>query len=296
MMRSRSPSPHPLGAVSRMVALGDSFTEGLEDVREDGTYRGWADLVAEDLASRNPGLRYANLAVRGRRLARIRDEQVSRAVAMRPDLVTLAAGGNDIIGFRCDVAALAEELHVVLCRLVATGATVVAFAGFDPRGRLPMGRLIAARAMAYNSAVLGSAQELGVHAVDLWNLGELYQDQMWAPDRLHLSAEGHAVVAAAVLTELGTTATARESVAEQVAVEAARLRWVAARRDDATWFRTHFAPWVGRQVRGRSTGDLVEPKRAELAELSTGSIDLRDPRHLPAQRDGRARTGAGGRD
>jgi hypothetical protein len=28
------------------VALGDSFTEGLDDVRPDGSYRGWADLGA----------------------------------------------------------------------------------------------------------------------------------------------------------------------------------------------------------------------------------------------------------
>jgi lysophospholipase L1-like esterase len=81
-----------------MVALGDSFTEGLEDEGPDGRYRGWADLVAGELATRNPEFRYANLAVRGRRLARIRDEQVPRALAMQPDLVTLSGGGNDIIG------------------------------------------------------------------------------------------------------------------------------------------------------------------------------------------------------
>src|SRR5262245_26647374 len=32
---------------SRYVALGDSFTEGLDDPNPDGTYRGWADRVAE---------------------------------------------------------------------------------------------------------------------------------------------------------------------------------------------------------------------------------------------------------
>jgi hypothetical protein len=31
--------------------------------------------------------------------------------------------------------------------------------------------------------------------------------------------------------------------------------------------RSYFAPWVGRQVRGRSAGDLIEPKRAELTML-----------------------------
>jgi hypothetical protein len=88
-----------------------------------------------------------------------------------------------------------------------------------------------------------------------------------APDRLHLSSNGHAVVAAAVLAELGVTPHDQVSVAAAEAAEAARRRWVSARRDDATWVRSYFAPWVGRQVRGRSAGDLVEPKRAQLTTL-----------------------------
>jgi lysophospholipase L1-like esterase len=82
------------------VAIGDSFTEGLDDRRPDGTYRGWADLVAGELAEGTPGFRYANLAVRGRRFQRIRNEQLPLVEAMAPSLVTVSAGGNDIIGFR----------------------------------------------------------------------------------------------------------------------------------------------------------------------------------------------------
>jgi lysophospholipase L1-like esterase len=234
-----------------MVALGDSFTEGLEDEGPDGRYRGWADLVAGELATRNPEFRYANLAVRGRRLARIRDEQVPRALAMQPDLVTLSGGGNDIIGFRCDVPALSRMLHEVLNRLAGTGATVIALAGFDPRGRLPLGRVLAARAAAYNDALADSADQVGARVVDLWHQADLYQDVMWASDRLHLSSRGHAVVAA----------------------EAVRRDWVSARRADAAWVRTYFAPWVARQVRGRSAGDLVEPKRGKLTVLPTVSAD-----------------------
>jgi lysophospholipase L1-like esterase len=256
-----------------MVALGDSFTEGLEDEGPDGRYRGWADLVAGELATRNPEFRYANLAVRGRRLARIRDEQVPRALTMQPDLVTLSGGGNDIIGFRCDVPALSRMLHEVLNRLAGTGATVIAFAGFDPRGRLPLGRVLAARAAAYNDALADSADQVGARVVDLWHQADLYQDVMWASDRLHLSSRGHAVVAAAVLDELGVTRTARPSVAAQAAAEAVRRDWVSARRADAAWVRTYFAPWVARQVRGRSAGDLVEPKRAKLTVLPTVSAD-----------------------
>ena len=49
------------------VALGDSFTEGLEDdLGPDGRHLGWADRVAAALATHEGGLRYANLAVRGK--------------------------------------------------------------------------------------------------------------------------------------------------------------------------------------------------------------------------------------
>ena len=52
--------------IGSFVALGDSFTEGLGDfTADDGGYRGWADRFAEQLAAAQPGLRYANLAVRG---------------------------------------------------------------------------------------------------------------------------------------------------------------------------------------------------------------------------------------
>ncbi|MGW0150807.1 SGNH/GDSL hydrolase family protein [Streptomyces sp. NPDC003333] len=48
------------------VAVGDSFTEGMDDAYPDGTYRGWADLVATRLAAEaGPDFGYANLAIRG---------------------------------------------------------------------------------------------------------------------------------------------------------------------------------------------------------------------------------------
>ena len=76
------------------VALGDSFTEGLSDLRADGSLRGWADRFAERAAEVRPGLRYANLAVRGKVLRELADEQLPRAIGMRPDLVSVAVGGN----------------------------------------------------------------------------------------------------------------------------------------------------------------------------------------------------------
>lgn len=74
------------------VAVGDSFTEGMSDLLPDGSYRGWADLLAARLAAREPSLRYANLAVRGKLIGQIVEEQVPAAAAMGADVVTLVGG------------------------------------------------------------------------------------------------------------------------------------------------------------------------------------------------------------
>ena len=72
------------------VALGDSFTEGLADAVPDGGFRGWADRLAEHLAGTEPDLRYANLAVRGKLLHQIVEDQVPRALELLADREALA--------------------------------------------------------------------------------------------------------------------------------------------------------------------------------------------------------------
>src|SRR4051812_50101921 len=69
----------------RYVALGDSTTEGLEDRYPNGEYRGWADRLGERLAQLEPGFRYANPAVRGKRARHVPEEPIEAEVAPRPD-------------------------------------------------------------------------------------------------------------------------------------------------------------------------------------------------------------------
>ena len=90
-------------SLTSFVALGDSFTEGLNDLLPDGTPAGWADRLAAILAQRDPATRYANLAIRGRLLDQIIEDQVPVAVAERPDLVGFSAGGNDILRAGTDI-------------------------------------------------------------------------------------------------------------------------------------------------------------------------------------------------
>ena len=118
---------------TRYVALGDSFTEGIGDPepRNPGGHRGWADRVAEELGRGQKDFAYANLAVRGRLLQQIIDQQVGPCLALQPDLVTLSAGGNDLIRPGGDPDALAEKLDAAVAEFSSGGATVVLFNGPD---------------------------------------------------------------------------------------------------------------------------------------------------------------------
>src|SRR5262245_59657843 len=86
---ARTGSPPPSAVCTRCVALGASFTEGVGDPHPTSPngLRGWADHVAHALAQINPELRYANLAVRGRRMNEILAGQLQAAVMLEPDLV-----------------------------------------------------------------------------------------------------------------------------------------------------------------------------------------------------------------
>ncbi|MBA4085997.1 MAG: G-D-S-L family lipolytic protein, partial [Kytococcus sp.] len=75
------------------VAIGDSFSEGMSDAdpRQEGRYVGWADRLAGELSTRVPdgGFRYANLAIRGRKLDDVVGPQLEAALSMGPDLVSV---------------------------------------------------------------------------------------------------------------------------------------------------------------------------------------------------------------
>ncbi len=101
----------PTPPYTSLVAVGDSFTEGMSDLLPDGSYRGWADVLAARMAARTPGFRYANLAVRGKLIGQIVDEQVEVAAAMNADVVTLVGGLNDTLRPKCDMGRVRGPAH-----------------------------------------------------------------------------------------------------------------------------------------------------------------------------------------
>jgi len=248
------------------VAVGDSFTEGLDDPHPSGAgYRGWADLVAARLAADEPEFRYANLAVRGKLFHAIADAQVPPAVRMAPDLVSFAGGGNDVLRRGFQPEPMVARFDEVVASLRASGADVLLFRFADVTKRLPGRRFILPRVEILNTVVGEVAERHGARLVDLWHDDTFASPLLWSEDRLHLSTAGHRRVAAHVLRALDIECDAQwwDSPAR-----VDRYGWVAARARDARWARQHLAPWVRRRLTGRSSGDTVTAKRPTLGPLA----------------------------
>ncbi len=243
---------------SRYVAIGDSFTEGIGDPepRSPGGHRGWADRVAEVLSEQTDDFAYANLAIRGRLLQQILDEQIEPAMELRPDLVTISAGGNDIIRPGTDPDDVASRLDVGIARLRSDGATVVLFNGPDIGGTPVLGR-VRGKVAIYNENLRTVAQKYDAVVADMWSLRELTDPRMWAPDRLHFSPVGHHTIARMVLTALNVDNDLEPYRPEPLPP----VSWRQARSEDIGWAREYLAPWILRRIRHQSSGDNVTPKR-----------------------------------
>ncbi len=253
---------------SRFVAIGDSFTEGIGDPepRSVGGHRGWADRVAEVLAQSAPEFSYANLAVRGRLLQQIIDEQAEPALALRPDLVSVSAGGNDVIRPGTDPDEVASRVDTLVDRLRAADATIVLFTGPDIGGTPVLGRL-RGKVAIYNENLHAIAQRHDAIIADMWALRSLKDPRMWAPDRLHFSPLGHHTIARMVLAALNVP----NDLEPMTPPPLPPVSWRKARVDDIDWARSYLAPWVVRRIRHRSSGDDVLPKRP-----MPGSVRLED--------------------
>jgi lysophospholipase L1-like esterase len=262
-----------------MVCLGDSFTEGMCDLeRPDGHHVGWSDRVAlglarADLARFPAPIEYANLAVRGKLLDQVVAEQVDQALAMRPHLVTFHAGPNDVLRPGTDLQDLYSRYDAAVRRLVGSGATVVLFTSLARAGG--SGRVadsLEARFHGFNRHVRAVARHHGCVVVDDEAVTALSDRRFWAPDRLHLNEQGHVRVAANALAALGVQDEAILGgppgwweVPLPAAAPTTRREAVVA---DAEWVRVHLLPWLGRRIRGVSSGDGRDAKDPLLRRVA----------------------------
>ncbi|WP_282084226.1 SGNH/GDSL hydrolase family protein [Streptomyces tendae] len=251
---------HTNPTYTSLVAVGDSFTEGMSDLLADGSYRGWADLLAARMAARSPGFRYANLAVRGKLIGQIVDEQVDVAAAMGADVITLVGGLNDTLRPKCDMARVRDLLTQAVERLAPHCEQLVLMRSPGRQG--PVLERFRPRMEALFAIIDDLSERHGAVVVDLYGAKSLADPRMWDVDRLHLTAEGHRRVAEAVWQSLGYQPEDPEWHAPVPPTPPPG--WTARRTADVRFARQHLLPWIGRRLTGRSSGDGLPPKRPDL--------------------------------
>lgn len=201
--------------------------------------------------------------MRGRLLDQVVTEQVPQVRRIQPDLVTFCAGGNDILRPGSDPDEVAERFEAAVSQLRESARTVLISTGFDTRS-MPVLKHLRGKIATYNGHLRAIADRNDCAVADLWSLRTLQNRQAWSEDRLHLSPEGHQRVALLTARALGLTTEEDPAApwpAEQSHTAAEQ------RRENLQWAKDYLLPWVGRRLRGESSGDHVAAKRPDLLPL-----------------------------
>jgi hypothetical protein len=161
------------------------------------------------------------------------------------------------------VASARRVFDSAVGQLRDAGCEVVLFGTADP-GDLPVLRHLRTKFARFNERLNEVAARHECTVIELWRLPPLADARAWSADRLHLSAEGHRLVALYVCAQLGV------DVDEDWRAPwppARPIPWWSRRYDDARWAKDHLMPWVARRLRRRSSGDEFQAKRPQLQPL-----------------------------
>lgn len=194
------------------VALGDSLTSGLGVGLHTPPERTWPELLGSLLVG--PGSRFDartdvhRLAVSGSTSAEVRRDQLPAALAARPVLASVVVGLNDVLRTSCHVDELQDAIGATVTALTGNGAHVLLATMHDPTAQLRLPAVWAARVQDRVAVLNGVLRAVGAAdpSVTLMHLAavpELRSRTAWAPDRIHLSLHGHALVAVTAARALG---------------------------------------------------------------------------------------------
>ena len=254
---------------NRFVVLGDSQVEGMNDYRPDGTLQGWADRLAERLAeTTSPGLLNANLAVRRVGAEHVRTVQLPRALELQPDLAAVCVGMNDLLRPGFDLATILGRIEATLTPLREQGADLISMTAPDVTSMFPMLRHLGPRQRAFHAGLRELHGDLGVRTLELDHLPLGRAPELWDPDRLHGSPEGHRRIGEAMAQLMGLPHDA--GWADVEVLERGRVRTGAG---EAWWLASYLGPWLAGRLRARNAPPEVQPvcKRPDLERVADWS-------------------------
>jgi lysophospholipase L1-like esterase len=185
--------------VSTYVALGDSFTAGTGGER-------WPDHVARALG---PEVRYENLASFGATSRDLEETQLGAGLALRPDLVSLICGANDVLkSVRPDLDEFDARLSRMFGRIrrEAPEAVLLTATYPDISDFLDLRRRTSVRVrrgmLLFNEVIRRVADRHGCPYLEGEEHPSTGDSSSFARDGFHPSAQGHRRAAADVLRAL----------------------------------------------------------------------------------------------
>jgi lysophospholipase L1-like esterase len=189
----------------RFVVVGDSIAEGLGEPVDGYADTTWAQRLTAVLRRVQPDLEYTNLGRRYLQVGEIRDSQIGPALALRPDLVALVAGGNDLLVPQFELAPVAVTFEEIVAPLAATGATVVTYTMMNLPSAFPSAAMdeLERRLGLLNGAVREISERYGALLVDLESLAVCSDPGIYSSDLRHGNMRGQAIAASATIRRLG---------------------------------------------------------------------------------------------
>lgn len=182
---------------NRYVALGDSITEGYGMDPVDGFEPiPWVDRVARGL-----GVEHHNLGRRDMRARQIRETQLDRALELEPDLVSIAAGPNDLL---YDLDTIREDLEPLYAAFEDTDVFTFTYMDITRSGLLPDDGVawLRPRMEELHGAIRELAGRYGALVIDIHADPESRRPDFYSADLKHANARGHAYVAETTLAAL----------------------------------------------------------------------------------------------
>jgi lysophospholipase L1-like esterase len=184
------------------VALGDSLSFGFGDPVEGIAKVSWVEQVADVFQALNPNFRYINLAQPGLKTCEVIANQLSTALSLNPDLISVQVGSNDVVERSWNPQNYYEALSSVVQPLRETQATILLLTCHNSAG-LPrkLGRF-AERFKEMVGVIRAVSHEQNAIFVDLSSSLAGSDIAHWSTDRWHPNARGYQEASKVIVTAL----------------------------------------------------------------------------------------------
>lgn len=299
--------PH-LEKWQRVVTVGDSVNEGLWDpvdtsldmttfenqsAHNETPLFGWTDRLAGHLSARRveqglPPVQYANLAIRGKLIRYIVEQEVPQALALKPDLVIMDGGGNDILRPGHSLDRIMAYIEHGVRQIRESGADVIYCLPNQPPSEEM--NYIRGTTSDYATRLYELANKLDIYLCDTWAYPNLADPRLWSQDLIHPSPECHERLAQIALRGLGLDPDPAWQAQLDLPLPPAPLSLTARVKRNSNWIKEYSIPWIERRLKGVSSGDGRHAKRPYLIEMPAsqphpGSLLIASATNAPASID-----------